>query len=504
MTQGKRIRLKEGEELFNKLAVAFSDFVVFSSKHPRYLQSCQNFLDAVDEFFERHPDQTQVLFVYRRGEILFRKLPLSILTPPAVKLVRLLEATKAEGLRFSAGSTLTSISCTVQGISEFKPDDGGTVNESVNRLLEANGLRNRAGLFSDQELAGLEVSGGLLTSESDATELERGILSLPQLELPLELYRNTLEALHDLMTLLGRGGSPEFDPLLEVATQITDGILDGQESFLSLTTVEYSDHFTFNHSVNVCLLVTAALKPLVSNPDRLTQVAQAALLHDLGKSLVPSEMLYMSRVPEGDEKIELERHSALGAEILRDVQGVDPLSVVVAYDHHRRPDGEGYPRVQRSRPVDVVTSVVAAADIFEALTAERPYKKSLSAAAAFQVFSQLPEAKGLEQGLRLLFDALSPFPPGTFVKLDSGDYAVVTRTRPNTPLAPWVRLVAKNDGGWSISPDEIDLSNEFDPKVPKIIQTAMSPWADEETSPDATDSDLERRVCEGTLLASEG
>jgi len=202
--------------------------------------------------------------------------------------------------------------------------------------------------------------------------------------------------------------------------------------------------------------------------------------------------------------------------VLRDSPALGPLPTIVAFDHHRRPGGRGYPAVRRPRPVDVVTSLVAAADIFESLTAKRPYKKGLSAAEAFQVLPRLPEARGLETAARLLFDALSPFPPGTYLELDSGDLAVVTRVSPGNPHLPVVRPLTAHDGRVTFSPDEIDLSSRSKSghATPNIRRVLPADWDGSPAMLEATavqddetrqnERELEARIEDGTLLATEG
>lgn len=193
-------------------------------------------------------EERHVLFVQRAGQIYFRKVPLSILTPPAIKLSRLLGEKTVEGLRFNPDSTLGALTCLIGGIHDHDPAAGVPATETVNRRLETQGLRSRLGLFADQELSNLEATGGVLFGEEEVIA-SRGpaLFSLPQLALPLELYRNALAALHDLMTLIGAGRDPKFAPVQSVAEKITEGILREEHRFLPLTTLEYSDEFTFNH-----------------------------------------------------------------------------------------------------------------------------------------------------------------------------------------------------------------------------------------------------------------
>jgi len=506
-TTRKPVRAQEGEELFGKLAIAFSDHKIFSSKHPRFLESCQSFQDAVDCFFTAHPEQKNLLFVHRQGQIYFRKVPLTALTPPAVKLSRLFQSKEVEGIRFGSESNVTALWYTIEALSSFDPQGGETAWSVINRRLEQEGLKGRVGFFADKELSELDMQGEADPTTEAAPRTGSSLLCLPQLAVPLEIYKSTLAALHDLMCLVGAGANPQFDTLVDVTGQIAGGITNEEHSYLPMTTVQYSDQFTFNHSVNVCLFVITALKSLVKDPEELARVGQAALLHDLGKSLLPPELLYKAEIPSSDEKREMERHPALGAEILLD-SGTTPLAAVVAFDHHRRPDGGGYPAVRRERPIDILTCVIAAADLFEALIAERPYKRSLSPAEAFQICLKLPEAKGLEGALRLLYDTISPFPAGTLVELESGEFAVVTKARPQSPTTPCVRLISWRGGELEIAAEESDLAvassrGSCFPQVRRALPATWTPTAGEEQR-EEDERLFDARLADGTLLASEG
>jgi HD-GYP domain-containing protein (c-di-GMP phosphodiesterase class II) len=507
------IQLREGESLLNKLGIAVFDSRIFSAKHPRFLESCEGFLDALQTFREMHDDQDHVLFLCREGRLYFRKVPMTLLTPPSIKLARLLDERDVQGVRFSLDCNLTALSVAIKSLA-IRGEGGAAPDwNAINRRLEADGLKRMVSFFTDREVCDWEGVSEVQTEVPTGGGVARSLLTLPQLSLPLEVYQSTLAALHDLMSLLGSGGNPDFDKLLDISTHITEGVIDTEEAFLQIANVKYEDPFTFNHSVNVCLLVISALKPIVTDRRQLVRIGQAALLHDLGKSLVSDKLFYGDAEPHADELHEIERHSLLGAEVLQDTSRVDPLSVVVAFEHHRRPNGEGYPTRRQQSDLDPVTSVVAVADIFEALTAERPYKKSLTAAEAFALLPRLPEARGLGRAMRLLFDALGPFPPGTIVELDTGERAVVTQVRRGMPDRPCVRRIDGTDDNVTFDDVETDLAaggiaDEHSPRVRRALESDGE-WdapAEEPIDPDtiAQRQEVFRRAEEGTLLATEG
>jgi putative nucleotidyltransferase with HDIG domain len=151
--------------------------------------------------------------------------------------------------------------------------------------------------------------------------------------------------------------------------------------------VNYSDHdtYTVGHSVRVATLAVHVGEHLGLPAERLVELSSAALLHDVGKSKVPEEILYKpSRLDRKEIEI-IRAHAEIGAEILLEQKGASPLDLAAAYGHHIRHDGGGYPE----RPAWVVRHPLVAllqiCDVFEALTAVRPYKSALTSRAAFEI-----------------------------------------------------------------------------------------------------------------------
>jgi putative nucleotidyltransferase with HDIG domain len=151
--------------------------------------------------------------------------------------------------------------------------------------------------------------------------------------------------------------------------------------------VNYPDHdtYTVGHSVRVATLAVQVGDHLGLPAERLLALSCAALLHDVGKSKVPEEILYKpSRLDRKEIEI-IRAHTEIGVEILLEQKGAAPLDLAAAYGHHIRHDGGGYPE----RPAWVVRHPLVAllqiCDVFEALTAVRPYKPALTPRAAFEI-----------------------------------------------------------------------------------------------------------------------
>jgi putative nucleotidyltransferase with HDIG domain len=188
----------------------------------------------------------------------------------------------------------------------------------------------------------------------------------------------------------------------------------------------YPDHdfFTFGHSIRVALLALDVARATGADPALLQRIGVAALLHDVGKALVPWEVLHKRGPLDADERQVMQRHPVLGAGVLLATRGTDGLAVAAAYGHHRTADGRGYPRTCEEFDQSLVTRLVKICDVYEALTAVRPYKPAMSPSRAFRVMLDMAGHFDADL-LRHFVRTVGIHPAGTRVRLDDGSLARV-------------------------------------------------------------------------------
>jgi putative nucleotidyltransferase with HDIG domain len=118
------------------------------------------------------------------------------------------------------------------------------------------------------------------------------------------------------------------------------------------------------------------------------RLRRAALLHDIGKLGVSNSILDKPGKLDADEWVEIKRHPALGREVLARVGAFHDMSEI-AGNHHERLDGKGYPCGLVGDQIDFPSRIVAVADVFDALTADRPYRQAMSADRAFAILDEM-------------------------------------------------------------------------------------------------------------------
>jgi putative nucleotidyltransferase with HDIG domain len=158
--------------------------------------------------------------------------------------------------------------------------------------------------------------------------------------------------------------------------------------------------------------------------EELLALGAAGLLHDVGKSKIPEEILYKPGRLDQEEFAIMKSHARLGAEILMEHKTTTPMDVAAAWGHHLRHDGDGYPEAPDWAVRDSVTALLQVCDVFEALTAIRPYKAPMTPREAYGIM--LKDEGAFDPGLLHAFiTTLGLYPPGSQVRLSDGRHGSV-------------------------------------------------------------------------------
>jgi len=245
--------------------------------------------------------------------------------------------------------------------------------------------------------------------------------------------------------------------------------LEEPSHLLALSMQDDVDRFTIGHSVRVALLALQVARGIGASRDQLVRVGAAALMHDIGKSKVPQEVLFKQGRLTEDEWRAMAEHPRLGAQILMEQrEQVDPQTIGAAFCHHMGVDGSGYPRTALPVQPSATSRLIRVCDVFEALTAVRPYKRALTPIEAFAVMHRKPgdfDARWLSTFVR----ELGLLPNGTRVQLaDGSDGVIVAQTK--DLLQPRVRLLT-GPGGAALPdghPGELTIGATSQGATPKV------------------------------------
>ncbi|HEX5050380.1 MAG TPA: HD domain-containing phosphohydrolase [Planctomycetota bacterium] len=244
---------------------------------------------------------------------------------------------------------------------------------------------------------------------------------------------------------------------------------DEPSLLLSLAAQDDVDRFTVGHSVRVALLALQVARALGADREQLVHVGTAALMHDIGKSKVPQQILFKPGALSTEEWHWMAQHPRLGAQILLEQHSeVNASAIGAAFCHHMGPTGRGYPQPTVPVAPSGISRLVRVCDVFEALTSVRPYKRALTPIEAYAVMFR-NEQDFDPAWLRRFARTLGLFPTGSRVHLDCGSEALVT-AQGECPEQPRVRLLS-GPGGTALPaghPTELAIGAPFEGRVPRI------------------------------------
>ncbi len=184
------------------------------------------------------------------------------------------------------------------------------------------------------------------------------------------------------------------------------------------------DSYTIGHSVRVAALAVVVARRLGLPDEIATSLATAGLLHDLGKGKIPEDILFKPGKLDEEERRIMQSHPALGAQVLIASGEANEIIVTAAWGHHIRQDGRGYPAMPPWHKPGIAATIVHVCDVFEALTAARPYKQPMVPQQAYQIMFK-DRAAFDPRPLSALVQALGLYPPGSEVLLTDGSRGVV-------------------------------------------------------------------------------
>ncbi len=288
--------------------------------------------------------------------------------------------------------------------------------------------------------------------------------------------RKTVEKVQKNITLAmrdaGMGRRVSVDVTGDLVEEMIVSVLNNDRALLALSLVENYHNYTYQHSINVAILMLTFGKYFNWDRAELKVAGLGALLHDVGKVYVPEVILNKpSSLTEAEFKI-IRKHPLWSEEILRVVPRMPPRSLEVASQHHERYNGNGYPRGLHDYRLTKLGSVAGLLDVFDALCADRPYRAAKTPNESLLFIYK--EFKG--QFTPGLFDqfvkCIGVYPVSSLVEIDTGEMGVVVSLNREDQLHPSVVLIQNAEGRALTKPIIADLRRR-DPSTQKYLRNVV-------------------------------
>lgn len=183
-------------------------------------------------------------------------------------------------------------------------------------------------------------------------------------------------AVRACLAMAGRGKPLPAADAVAVASSLQAALPEsGAAALLQLPLPDMSDYITV-HALNVAALAMALARELGRDEEEVRDLGVAGLLHDVGMATVPLALLCKAEQLDEAERALVKQHAAAGAALIVAAEPALPLAAVVAYEHHLRVDGGGYPRPRQARPAQHASRLVQLCDVYDALRTPRPFRQA--------------------------------------------------------------------------------------------------------------------------------
>ncbi|MDD4503580.1 MAG: HD-GYP domain-containing protein [Clostridiaceae bacterium] len=265
------------------------------------------------------------------------------------------------------------------------------------------------------------------------------------------------------------GNSLDVKPVRNSVCNMIDELMDVKDTMVNLQDLKSNDQYTFSHSVNVCVLSLITGISMKFDEEKLKELGIGAMLHDVGKIKIPSKILNKPGSLTTEEFNIVKKHTSYGYELLKKSKVLSTYASYIALTHHERYDGEGYPLGLRGEEIHEFARIVSVADVYDAITSDRVYKKRVNINEAVEYLIGMGDHQFDYNIVRNFIEHITIYPPGTCVLLNDGEKAIVVDVNKKYPNRPIIRILVDKEGQIPMEPVEIDLTKNNTLLISEII-----------------------------------
>jgi putative nucleotidyltransferase with HDIG domain len=403
------------DELLRRLASGVRAAQLYAADHPLLGRNVEGLLAALKALHLQNPSVTVGIVGH---QLVVADTPMPKASTGMAELIRKLRDHEIERIAFDRGVTADEINAFVHAIA------------ALGSKSAAEHPTKFAHIHVGRITANEKQSGGIA---GDMTAIRR-------------LYSGAVSAAESVWDSATAEGMPDMPMAVQAVEGLAEAVTQNRTALVALTAMRNYDNYTFTHMVNVSILTMGQARALGIEGKLLREFGLSALMHDIGKVRTPKEILNKPDKLTDDEFVVMRRHTVDGAEILRRTPEMPILAPVVAFEHHLRLDGTGYPFGVKRQSLNVGTMLCSIADVYDAMRSQRAYQQAFPTERILAVLKRNDGTQFDQHLVRRFVQLLGIYPPGNLVRLNTGEVAVVTRVHAPDPYRPRVRVLFNSAG----------------------------------------------------------
>ncbi len=245
---------------------------------------------------------------------------------------------------------------------------------------------------------------------------------------------------------------------LPIVEEISTSVMRNPGALISLARLKNKDDYTYMHSVAVCALMVSLARQLGMDPEQIRQAGLAGLLHDVGKMMIPPEILNKPGKLTDAEFAMVKAHPSEGHKLLLEGDGIGDAALDVCLHHHEKVDGNGYPERLTGEQISLYAKMGAVCDVYDAITSNRPYKNGWEPAESIRKMAEWSKGHFDPIVFQAFVKSIGIYPVGSLVKLESNRLGVIIEQTEKSLLMPVVKVFFSIKSNARIPPEILDLS----------------------------------------------
>jgi len=397
-------RMRLYADIVQRMSGALRAASLYSSTHPSVAEHVRALLDTVQRL---HRIESPVLVGFIGGEVIADDTPLLAVTAYRTELIRYMQALGINRVLFERGVTLEELTEFVRAVSQPSPAALRGGDAAAGAEVELDFIR----------LA--HIRAGRIPVDTSEGNWGSRAVTLKQ------VYSGSIEAARMVWESTRVEGQPDAPAAQEAVEHLAEAVDTSRATMIGLTGMKAHDEYTFTHMVNVSILAMAQARTFGIEGAALRALGLSAMLHDIGKVRTPLEVLNKPGALTPEERAVMRRHPVDGAAILRGSPDMPTLAAVVAFEHHLRADGAGYPAGVRRAPINLGTQLCAIADAYDAMRSTRVYQSPTPAARIMEVMAGNTGQQYDRHLVRRFVHLMGVYPPATVVRLTDASIGIV-------------------------------------------------------------------------------
>ncbi|GFR36444.1 HD-GYP domain-containing protein [Thermobrachium celere] len=285
----------------------------------------------------------------------------------------------------------------------------------------------------------------------------------------LQLKSQAVRSVSTVFSKLQYNNVNEVRNTLDTILNIVEYLLENKDiNSTYLLELKTFDNYTFIHSLNTCVLALFFGVNLNYTRNMLVDLGMGALLHDIGKTKIPSDILNKKGKLTPEEFEIMKKHTVYGYDIVKNINYLSERSRLVVLEHHERYDGSGYPMQLKGENISKFARIACISDVYDAIVSDRVYRKGFLANEAYEFILGGSGTFFDMELVKIFKDNFSIYPLGVCVKLSNGLEGFVVKHNKGLPDKPIVRIIYDERGN-SIQPLEIDLAKQTNITIVNVI-----------------------------------